>query len=91
MKPHEETWDNGRDFEVTVCGPELDRDIDHPREVLARAAPKMARALLANGYKRASDGLWHSDCCNEQNDGGVSCFESCEKARAALTKAGVLP
>jgi hypothetical protein len=44
-KPHEEEWDNPEDFEVTVCGPELDRGIDGPREVLARAAPDMARAL----------------------------------------------
>jgi hypothetical protein len=45
-KPHEEIWDNPEDFEVTVLGPELDRGIDGPREVLARAAPDMARALL---------------------------------------------
>lgn len=61
------------------------------RATLASAAPDMARALLANGYVRHNDGIWHTDCCNEQNDGGASCFESCTQARAALTKAGVLP
>jgi hypothetical protein len=54
MKPHEETWENGRDYEVTVCGPELDRDIDAPRERLARAAPAMARALLDVLYRRGN-------------------------------------
>lgn len=63
---------------------------DVPRAMLAHAAPDMARALLANGYVRSSDGLWHTDCCNEQNDGGASCFESCTQARSALAKAGVL-
>jgi hypothetical protein len=58
---------------------------------LYTGAAAMAQALLANGYVRTSwDGLWHTDCCNEQNDGGVSCFASCVQARAALQKAGVL-
>ena len=44
MKPHEETW--GDDYEVTVVGPRLERHEDIQREMLARAAPEMARVLL---------------------------------------------
>lgn len=99
MKPHEEEWtrhpskagfwivngagDGG--ILLTVNGTEA-------HGVLAAAAPDMARALLANGYVRTSgDGLWHTDACNEMNDGGVTCTPSCEQARASLTKAGVIP
>lgn len=77
-KPHEEEWDNGRDFEVTVCGPELDRDIDAPREVLARAAPALARALL-----HADDALRAQGYAVESMARVV--------IRGALLKAGVRP
>lgn len=87
MKPHEETWDNGMDFEVTVSGPELDRGIDAPRELLARFAPDMARALLA--VRRPESGMpcW---CITHQHPNAQH-EEECELARAALTKAGVMP
>lgn len=86
MKPHEETWDNDMDFEVTVSGPELDRGVDAPREVLTRFAPEMARALLE-----------HVKACGRCDGTGVvarletrhACPE-CEDDRATLTKAGVL-
>lgn len=77
-KPWEEDWDNGRDFEVTVCGPELDRGIDAPREVLARAAPNMARALLT--VLRREDG---SDLRFTLGEGAL------REIRDALATAGV--
>lgn len=77
MKPHEETWDNGRDFEVTVCGPELDRGVDAARERLARCAPDMARALL--------EAHATIDCACRRLKASP-CFMA-----AALAKAGVLP
>lgn len=61
------------------------------RAKLLAAAPELARALLVNGYVRdTGDGQWHADACNHLNDGGPGCFASCEQARAALKKAGVL-
>lgn len=59
-------------------------------EALFIAASDMAKALLINGYVRTMEGRWHTDACNEMNDGGASCFASCEQARASLIKAGVL-
>jgi hypothetical protein len=85
-KPHEEAW--GDDYEVTVVGPKLERHEDVAREALARAAPDMARALLAV-LERRSDGTMHlRDGCS------ASRMETCDDARchavrAALAKAGV--
>lgn len=77
MKPHEETWTNPEDFEVTVLGPELDRGIDQRRETLARAAPEMARALLR--FRNAHLG----------QDSAEEMEQALLDAEVALTKAGV--
>lgn len=77
--PHKEDWSSAEDFEITVLGPELDRGIDGPREVLARAAPNMAVALLAvlEWNKRSRElPEWPAK-------------SPMETVRAALAKAGV--
>lgn len=81
-KAHEETW--GDDYEVTVVGPRLERHEDIEREVLARAAPEMARALLD-----LLDDDGHLERCFGAD--GSGCIERCGQIRSALTKAGVLP
>lgn len=51
---------------------------------LLAAAPDMARALLAQGH-HTMDG-WHTHACIESDHN-----DTCEVARAAIKKAGVLP
>lgn len=84
MNPHEETW--GDDYEVTVVGPRLERNEDVAREVLARAAPDMARALLdllGDGPRR------HLSFCHALSRDGHACRAECTAVRSALEKAGV--
>lgn len=77
VKPHEETWTE-EEYEVTVVGPRLERHEDIPRELLARAAPEMARAL-----QHADDAL--------AAKGYAANSMAREVIRAALTKAVVIP
>lgn len=99
MKPHEETWKR-KGNDVVATDREKRRVLmsvrlfpeDHASLDLAAAAPDMARAILRLGYvRRGGDESWHSDICNELNDGSMDCEESCKAAKAALKKAGVLP
>lgn len=88
MRPHEETWDSAEDFEVTILGPELDRGIDGPREVLARAAPEMARALVPVAERRCESlTTLERECPRLWEDPAEWCPTCC--ARKALAKAGV--
>lgn len=57
-------------------------------EALALAVPDMAQALLMQGGVRVDGGPWHTTSC--WNAGAMPCLPSCEAARAALRKAGVI-
>lgn len=89
MKPHEETWGE-RDVIVVIYD---DKKAD--RERLARAAPKMARALLDLGCVRlvgTPQEKWHTDYCwDRQECGRYECLPTCSAARAVFAEAGVLP